>query len=297
MGKSLYDAHASVRRLFEEASDVLGKDLRALCFEGPEAVLVQTDNVQPAITLVSLVCLRVLREAGVEPAVVAGHSVGEYAALCAAGVLSFADTIRLVGVRGTAMRTEAERHPGTMAAVIGLTADVLTSVCDEVGADVVQVANHNAPGQIVITGTADGVRDAGKAAKARGAKLIVPLKVSGPWHSRFMAGAQAALRTSLDACTVNVPTIDVFANTTAAPHAHDPAAIRNELVRQIVSPVLWSQSVTAMLDAGCRTFVEVGPGRALSGMFKEYKRDVSVMNVQDTDSLARVGATVGRPQA
>ena len=194
MGKSFYDDMPSVRRLFEEASDVTGKDLQALCFEGPDTTLVQTDNVQPAITLVSLACLQVLREADVNPSVAAGHSVGEYAALSAAGALSFGDTMRLVQVRGSAMRAEAERYPGTMAAIFGLSPDVLAEICAEAGGGAVQLGNHNPKTQSVVTSTTEGVQAVGKTAKARGAKLVVPLKVSGPWHSQFMAGARTPAR-------------------------------------------------------------------------------------------------------
>ena len=294
MGKAFHDSYDSVKRLFEEACDVTGKDLRRLCFEGPDTTLVQTDNVQPAITLVSLACLQVLREEGIEPAVVAGHSVGEYAALCAAGAFSFSDAMRLVQVRGAAMKAEAERHPGSMAAVFGLPADVLATVCEEVAAGAVQVANHNAPTQIVITGTTEGVHEVTRAAKARGAKLVVPLKVSGPWHSRFMEGAQAPLRQALAQSAVSAPRIETIANLTAAPYASGPDDIRSALVEQIVSPVLWAQSMSALVGRGFRTFIEVGPGRVLSGLLKDVGRDLRITNVQDTATLDRFRA-IGDP--
>jgi [acyl-carrier-protein] S-malonyltransferase len=296
MGKSFHDTYASVKRLFEEASDVTGKDLRSLCFEGPDTTLVQTDNVQPAITLVNLACLQVLREEGIEPAVVAGHSVGEYSALCAAGAFSFADAMRLVQVRGAAMKAEAERHPGSMAAVFGLPADVLGALCEEAGAGDVQVANHNTPTQIVITGSSDGVQTVAKAAKARGAKLVVPLKVSGPWHSRFMAGAQEPLRQALAQCAVSAPHIETVANLTATAYENGPD-IREVLVEQIVSPVLWAQSMTGLAARGYRTFIEVGPGRVLSGLLKDVGRDLFIMNVQDTDTLTKFRAAYEPPRA
>lgn len=296
MGKDFHDAYPSVQRLFEEASDVTGMDLRSLCFKGPEAILVTTDNVQPAITLVSLACLQVMREEGIEPASIAGHSVGEYAALCAAGVFSFTDAMRLVRVRGAAMQAAAERHPGTMAAVIGLAADELAAVCEEAGAGVVQVANHNAAGQIAITGTSDGVQNVSKAAKARGAKLVVPLKVSGPWHSRFMAAAQEPVRLALAECAVSAPRIETIANITAAPYGSNPQSIREALVAQLVSPVLWTQSMAALVARGSRTFIEVGPGRVLSGLLKGVA-GIRTMNVQDIDSLSKLRATLEPPQA
>lgn len=295
MGKAFHDQFESVRRLFQEASDVSGRDMRSLCFDGPETTLVQTDNVQPAITLVSVAGLHVLREHGFEPSAVAGHSVGEYAALYAAGVFSFADTMRLVTVRGTAMKAEAERYPGSMAAIFGLAPDVLIAVCEEAGSESVQIANHNAPGQTVITGSVEGVQAAAKGAKARGAKLVVPLKVSGPWHSRFMAGAQAPLRRALDACTVNPPRIRVIANITGEPLPSDPATIVDNLVRQIISPVLWRQSMAALVERGYRRFVEVGPGRVLTGLMKDVGRELQTMNVQDPETLAKFRAATSQP--
>jgi [acyl-carrier-protein] S-malonyltransferase len=297
MGKSFHDSYESVKRLFDEASDVTGKDMRALCFEGPDTTLVQTDNVQPAITLVSLAAAQVLREHGYEAAAVAGHSVGEYAALCTAGVFSFTDAMKLVTVRGAAMKAEAERHPGSMAAIFGLAPDALEAVCAEAGGGAVQIANHNAPGQIVVTGSVEGVQNVGKAAKARGAKLVVPLRVSGPWHSRFMHDAQAPLREALERCTVEAPKVVAIANITASPHPADPGAIREALVKQIVNPVLWTQSMTALVGLGHRTFVEAGPGKVLTGLLKDVARDLRAMQVQDTDTLTKFRAAAEQPSA
>jgi [acyl-carrier-protein] S-malonyltransferase len=290
MGSSLFESHASVRALFERASAIMEVDLATLCFEGPASTLVRTDVAQPAVTLVSLAALQALREDGVEPAVVAGHSVGEYAALCAAGALSFDDTMRVVGVRGRAMQAAAERHSGTMAAVLGLGVDVLESVCEQVGAAAVQIANLNGPTQVVLTGTVEGVREASTVAKARGAKLVVPLKVSGPWHSRFMVEAQEPLRLALEQCEIRAPGVEVIANITAAPYPQDPRALRQLLVDQLVSPVLWAQSMGRLTDAGYRRFVEVGPGRVLSGLMKDISREAVAMNVQDLDTLQKFRA-------
>src|SRR6266571_800183 len=172
MGKSLFDSYPSVQRLFEEASDVVKKDFTQMCFEGPEAALVRTDNVQPAITLVNLACLQVLREEGVSPSAAAGHSLGEYAALYAAGVFTFAETMRLVQIRGAAMQKAAERNPGGMTAVFGLDKETLTAICEEVkDAGSVEVANHNSPAQVVLTGTKEALQKAAELAKKKGAKL------------------------------------------------------------------------------------------------------------------------------
>jgi len=206
MGKAFFDGYVSVRRLFQEASDLLKKDLAKLCFEDRDSTLVQTDQVQPAITLVNLAVLQVLREEGLSPAASAGHSLGEYAALCAAGVLSFGDTMRLVQIRGAAMKEAAERHPGGMIAVFGLDREALSGICRDVKeTGSVEVANHNSPLQVVLTGEKQALQKAGELAKQRGAKLVVPLKVSGPWHSRFMAEAKESMRQALQDCALGRP--------------------------------------------------------------------------------------------
>jgi len=289
MGKSLWDAHASVKELFAEASDATGIDVARLCFEGPDTVLVQTENVQPAITLVNLAVLQVLREAGVEPVAAAGHSLGEYAALCAAGVLSVAQAMQLVAYRGEVMK-EAASHAtgGGMTAVFGLEAEKLGAICAEASeAGSVEVANHNSPKQIVLTGELGGLQRAAELAKKSGAKLVVPLKVSGPWHSRFMAPAADSMRERLASCSLGSPTIPVIANATAQPYPDDGERIRDGLTSQLVRPVLWQQSMRHLLDAGHRDFVEVGPGKVLAGLMRDIDRDARVTSVQDMDALAR----------
>jgi [acyl-carrier-protein] S-malonyltransferase len=288
MGKSFFDGRASVRRLFEEASDITGKDLTRLCFEGPEALLVQTDNVQPAITLVNLACLQVLNEEGVTPTAAAGHSLGEYAALCAAGVFTVAETLRLVRIRGEAMKEAAERHPGGMTAVFGLDLDTLSGICGEVShIGSVEVANHNSPLQVALTGETEALKEAGALAKKRGAKLVIPLKVSGAWHSRFMAEAQDRMREALAECRPAAPRLPVIANVTAGAHGSDPEAIREKLVEQLVRPVLWVSSVRQLIEQGRRLFVEAGPGKVLAGLMRDISREVKVLNVQDAESLAK----------
>lgn len=291
MGKSFYDAYPSVRHLFEEACDVTGKDLRALCFDGPDAVLVQTDNVQPAITLVNLAGLDVLRAEGVEPVAVAGHSLGEYAALVAARALSVADAMRLVAIRGAAMKAAAARHPGGMTAVFGLDRQALAGICAEVrDAGSVEVANHNSLQQVVLTGEKPAVQAAASLAKQRGAKLVAPLNVSGPWHSRFMTEAVAPVREALEQIAVAAPAIPVVANVTGRAYPADPAAIRAGLVEQIVKPVLWADSVRGLVEAGRRTFIECGPGKVLAGLMRDISRDVTIVGVQDTTTLAKARA-------
>jgi [acyl-carrier-protein] S-malonyltransferase len=296
MGKGLFDSYSSVRRLFEKASDVVKKDFEQLCFEGPEADLVRTDNVQPAITLVNLACLQALRDERVSPSAAAGHSLGEYAALCAAGVFTFAETMRLVQVRGAAMQTAAERHPGGMTAVFGLDKETLTAICQEVkDAGSVEVANHNSPAQVVLTGAKEALQKAAELAKKKGAKLTVPLKVSGAWHSRFMAEAQEQMREVLAGCAVARPSFPVISNVTADAYPDDPALIREGLLAQMVSPVLWSDSVGRLLRDGHSLFVEVGAGKVLAGLTRDINRDAKVVGVQDPEGLSKLRTLLSEP--
>jgi [acyl-carrier-protein] S-malonyltransferase len=291
MGKSFCDSYSSVKRLFEEASEIVGKNFEKLCFEGPEADLVRTDNVQPAITLVNLACLQVLREEGVSPSAAAGHSLGEYAALCAAGVFTFADTMRLVQIRGAAMQGAAERNPGGMTAVFGLDKDTLTAICEELkDAGSVEVANHNSPAQVVLTGAKEALQMAAELAKKKGAKLIVPLKVSGPWHSRFMAEAKDKMKEVLQECPVACPSVPVISNVTGDVYPDNAETIRKNLVEQMVSPVLWASSMDRLIQNGHRQFLEVGPGKIMTGMMKDINRDAKIMNVQDLATLEKCRA-------
>ena len=298
MGKDLWERHASVKRLFEEASDLLGTDLTALCFEGPSETLVQTDNVQPAITLVNLATAQVLREEGITPAAAAGHSLGEYAALAAAGVFSFAETLSLVQFRGTVMKEAADRHPGGMLAVFGLDLESMSAVCREVGeVGSVEVANHNSPNQVILTGEHAALKAAGELAKQEGAKLTVPLKVSGPWHSRFMGEARDKMQARLTEVHPGRPSFPVIANVAADAYPDDPEGIRARLVEQIVRPVRWADSVTRLVQSGHRLFVEVGPGKVLTGLMRDISRDVVALSVQDEAGLAKLRATSTHPPA
>jgi [acyl-carrier-protein] S-malonyltransferase len=291
MGKGLYDGYPAVRKMFEEASDITGKDLKRLCFEGPASVLVQTENVQPAITLVNLACWRVLQFEGVAPAAAAGHSLGEYSALCAAGIFSVAETIRLVAARGAAMRQAADEHPGGMVAIFGLDLASVSRLCTDRGeGDAVAIANENSPSQIVITGESERVKEIAALSKQNGAKLTVPLKVSGPWHSQLMAGAKDRMREALGSATPGPARIPVIANVTAEEYPSDRQGIEKLLIDQIVSPVLWATSMRRLIDRGHRVFVEAGPGKVLCGLLREVSRDVKAFNVQDPESLVRFSA-------
>lgn len=285
MGKAFFDAYASVRARFEEASDLLRKDFARLCFEDPDSALVDTDNAQPAITLVSLAILEVLRDLRYVPSAVAGHSVGEYAALCAAGALSFTDAMNVVRVRGHAMKDAAERHRGGMVAVFGLDLEVLAAICEDVReTGSVEIANQNSPLQTVLTGEGDAVRQAALRARQRGAK-VVSLKVSGPWHSRFMADAQEPVARALAQCSLAPPAIPVISNLSANEYPPDPGVIRQMLVQQITHPVFWSRSMSRLMDLGYSQFVEVGPGKTLTRLFKDISRDVAPIHIQDVDTL------------
>jgi [acyl-carrier-protein] S-malonyltransferase len=291
MGKNVFDSHSSVKRLFEEASAALGKNFEKLCFDGPEAELARTENVQPAITLVNLACLEVLREEGVSASAAAGHSLGEYAALCAAGVFTFAETMRLVQVRGAAMQEAADRNPGGMTAIFGLDRQVLSAICEEArDLGSVEVANHNSPAQVVLTGSKEALQKAAELAKKKGAKLSVPLKVSGPWHSRFMAEAREQMRRALAGCTPARPSFPVISNVTADAYPDDPDGIRQALIRQMVSPVLWTDSMQRLVKDGHRLFIEVGPGKALAGLMRDISRDTRVFNAQNPDDLSKLRA-------
>jgi [acyl-carrier-protein] S-malonyltransferase len=293
MGKSLFDSYPSVRQLFEEASDVVKKNFSQMCFEGPEADLVQTDNAQPAITLVNLACLQVLREEGMSPSAAAGHSLGEYSALCAAGVFSFAETMRLVQIRGSAMKGAAERHSGGMTAVFGLGKETLTAICEEVkDAGSVEVANHNSPAQVVLTGTKEALQKAAELAKKKGAKLSVSLKVSGPWHSRFMAEAGELMRGALANHAVARPSFPVVSNVTADVYPDDPDRIREGLVAQMVNPVLWVDTIEKFIRDGHHLFVEVGPGKVLAGLMRDINREAKVLNVQQPEDLSKLRASL-----
>ncbi len=265
MGRDLWEAEPTARAVLEEADEILGLPLTKLMFEGPEDELTATQNQQPAIVAHSAACLAVLRERGVQPEVVAGHSLGEYSALIAAGALPTGATLELVRKRGELM---AAAGGGAMAAVLGLELPAVEEACErarEVGT--VGVANHNCPGQLVITGETEAVAAAVELAKKAGAKRTVPLRVTGAFHSPLMEGAGRELRTILaglafeDAAVPLVSNVDAHARTEAG-------AIREALARQIVSPVMWEQSVRAIAAQGITTFIEVGPGAVLSGLIR-----------------------------
>ncbi|MFZ4621781.1 MAG: ACP S-malonyltransferase [Bacteroidota bacterium] len=277
MGKDLCEQFPEAKKYFDEADSVLGLSLSKICFEGPEEELKQTKNTQPAIFLHSVALWNLLKPT--DAAMVAGHSLGEYSALVAAGAISFADAIKLVRLRGELMQKAGEENPGTMAAIVGLDSNIVTEVTTAASeAGIVQPANFNSPGQIVISGSVTGVRKAMELAKARGAKLVKELVVSGAFHSPLMQSAKDKLKAALDSTTINDAAIPVYANVTAKP-VQKADEIRTLLFEQVTSPVRWEESVTNMASAGAVKFVEVGPGKVLQGLVKRIAASAETAGV------------------
>ena len=268
MGRDIYHAHGFARDIFAMANEITGTDIARLCFEGPMADLTQTVNLQPAVTAVNLAFLAAIEEAGISAEIVAGHSLGEYSALCAAGVVSPRDALQLVQRRGELMHREATRHQGAMHAVIGLTiAEVQELVAQGAAAGPVSVANHNTESQIVITGAPQAVQKVSALAAARGAKAVA-LKVSGAWHSELIRGAEKDFADFLETIAFQPPRAEVLFNVTAAP-AQAPQSIRQIMARQLCSPVKWFDIVRRLMAVEVTTFVEVGPGKVLTGLLKK----------------------------
>jgi [acyl-carrier-protein] S-malonyltransferase len=287
MGKALAEQLPVCRDTFREADDALGESLSRLCFDGPEDQLLLTENTQPAILTVSVAVWRQLDAEGVRASFAAGHSLGEYSAHVAAGTLSFADALRTVRRRGRYMQEAVPVGEGAMAAILGFEADGVATACEEAAqvlGRVVAPANLNAPGQVVIAGHADAVARAGEIMKARGAKRIIPLAVSAPFHCPLLKPAEDRLAPELRALPVQDPRIPVIANVDAEPKRDAGAAIE-ALVRQISAPVRWEAVVRRLIAEGARTFVELGPGTVLAGLVKKIDRAMSVVSIEDVDGL------------
>jgi [acyl-carrier-protein] S-malonyltransferase len=288
MGRALADGHPECRAVFDEADRALGEPLSTLCFEGPDERLVLTENTQPAILTVSVAAWRLLDSRGIRPDIVAGHSLGEYSAHVAAGTLAFADAVRTVRRRGRYMQEAVPVGTGAMAAILGLDRDDVAAACaDAAEGDVVAPANLNAPGQVVIAGTAAAVARAGAGAKARGAKRVIPLSVSAPFHCALMRPAEQRLAPELRALAVSAPRVPVVANVDAAPKV-DAASAVEALIRQISAPVLWEDVVARLASEGVRAYVEVGPGTVLSGLIRKIHRDARVAHLETPADLEAV---------
>ena len=290
MGRALAEAFPEARATFDEADAALGWSLSELIFDGPVERLTLTENTQPAILTMSVAAWRVLDARGFRPDVVAGHSLGEYSAHVAAGTLAFADAVRLVHHRGQYMQEAVPVGHGAMAAILGLDEDGVRAACDEAAqGEVVSPANLNAPGQIVIAGTAAAVARAGELAKARGAKRVIPLQVSAPFHCALMAPAEARLAPELRSVRAHDPRVPVVANVDAEPK-RDAASAIDALIRQVSSPVRWDATVRRLASDGVTAYVEVGPGTVLSGLIKKAARDAAVLNLDQPAGLAAIAA-------
>ena len=287
MLKDLYEAYPIVRERFAQADEALGYSISQLCFEGPDTELVKTANTQPAILTASVACYEILKEKGFTPDIVGGHSLGEYSALVAAGVLDFKDAVYVVHKRGEYMQEAVPLGEGAMAAILALPREDVVRICGEVNDTVgsVQAVNFNCPGQIVIAGATKAVEVAAEKMKEAGAKRAVMLPVSAPFHSRLMEPAAKRLQEELDKIEVKDAQIPVVANITGE-ILKDGATIKEALVTQAAAPVLWEDCVATMVDFGVTRFVEVGPGKVLTGFTKKINKAMELTNVEDEASLA-----------
>jgi [acyl-carrier-protein] S-malonyltransferase len=295
MGKELVEQDKKAAAVFQAADERLGFSLSSIIFEGPQDTLTLTINAQPALLTTSIALFEKIKEAAIVPDYVAGHSLGEYTALVAAGAISFTDAVYAVRKRGEFMEEAVPAGKGTMAAVLGMEAGLLQEITEQISAEgaLVQLANLNCPGQIVISGSREGVDRASQLAKEKGAKRVIPLEVSGPFHSSLMEPAAIKLKEVLDEIEITDASIPVIANVTAEPMT-EKEDIKRKLIEQLYSPVRWEQSVNKMIELGVDTFVEIGPGKVLSGLVKKISRDVQVYAVNDLASLeATVAALKG----
>jgi [acyl-carrier-protein] S-malonyltransferase len=290
MGKAFADAFPESRAVFDEADRALGEPLSDLIFNGPADQLTLTENTQPAILTASIAAYRALESRGCRPAMVAGHSLGEYSAHVAAGTFPFADAVRLVRNRGRYMQEAVPVGTGAMAAILGLDSAAVEQACREAAqGDVVSPANLNAAGQVVIAGSSTAVARASARAKALGAKRAIPLQVSAPFHCALMQPAQDRLAPELRALPARAPQIPVIANVDAQPKRDATGAIA-ALVRQVSAPVRWDDIMKRLLAEGVNVFIEVGPGAVLSGLAKKASREATILSVAEPADLAAVEA-------
>ena len=290
MGRDLYDSFPSAKAIFERADDVLGFPLSGLCFEGPEDELRQTINAQPAILTVSYACLEAANGVGPglpPPAFIAGHSLGEYTALAAAGVIDFAAAVYLARERGRLMHEAGMMHPGGMAAIIGFDETLLTEVCQQTDTHIVNV---NCPGQLVISGAQENIDKAVELARAKGAPRAVPLAVSGAFHTPLMRPAVDSMSEVVTGISFREPAIPIVANTTAQPLT-TAASVGAELLRQLCDCVQWQQSIEYMVGEGVSTFIEIGPGKVLTGLIKRINREVETINIGDASAIMNLAST------
>ncbi len=290
MGKELCHNYPEAAEIFKQADEALGFSLSALCFEGPEEELNLTANTQPAVLTTSLACLAVLNSVGGPvPFAMAGHSLGEYSALVAAGSLEFADAVRLVRKRGQYMQEAVPLGEGGMKAVMGLAGAAVAEVCRKASEPgvVIEAVNLNCPGQVVVAGNTAGLKAVEPLLKEAGARRVVPLPVSAPFHSSLMIPAGERLAVDLGQVVIKDPKIPVVANVSAG-LVSTGAEVKDSLIRQVYSPVRWEETIIRLLELGVEAFVEVGPGKVLSGLVKKISREVTISNVEDKATLEKV---------
>lgn len=279
MGKGLYDSFPASKVIYERANRILGFEISRLCFEGPQQELTRTDICQPAILVTSIAALRALEsnfKNPVSPKAVLGLSLGEYTALVCAGSLTFEEAVLLVHKRGRFMEDASRQNPGTMASVIGLSSEEVKGVCNDTGAE---VANLNSPGQVVISGNKENIAAASDLAKKRGAKRIIPLDVSGAFHSSLMTPAADKLKAEIDKIELKCPDVQIVSNVNAG-YVFSPEEIKKNLVSQVRSSVLWEDSIRYLITEGVKIFVEVGPGKVLSGLLRRIDTNIEIYNVE-----------------
>ena len=288
MGLDLYDSYPSAKAVFDEADASLGFPLSRICFEGPDEELTKTHNVQPAILAVSIACLKAIGEDAIvnfpSPTFVAGHSLGEYTALVAAGALGLADAVLLVRERGRLMYEAGLKNPGSMLAVIGLDEETVKDISLHSGTE---ISNINCPGQIVISGATQALAEADKLARARGARVLIPLKVSGAFHSALMEPVIAEFSKIVSNVRFQPPSIPVISNVTARPLT-DADSIKKELVKQLRNCIQWQGSVEYMVHSGVTIFYEIGPGRVLSGLIRRINSELQTFNISGVEDIAHL---------
>ncbi|NHN28419.1 ACP S-malonyltransferase [Paenibacillus agricola] len=286
MGKDIFETNEAAKRIFNRADEALGYSLSSIIFEGPEAELKITYHTQPALLTTSIAYLELFKAKGLLPDYVAGHSLGEYTALVAAGVLSFEDAVRTVRARGEFMEAAVPSGQGAMAAVLGAEREALDMLCRTISSEigVVELANLNCPGQIVVSGSREGVQALVERGKEIGAKRVIPLEVSGPFHSSLMKPASERLGAVLAGLAMQPANMPVIANVTALP-VTEPEAIRQLLIDQVHSSVRWEDSITWLIAQGVDTFVEIGPGTVLTGLIKKIDRTVKVVAINSREAV------------
>jgi [acyl-carrier-protein] S-malonyltransferase len=293
MGWDLYNSYPSAKEIFDEADASLGFPLSRLCFEGPDEELTKTHNVQPAILVVSIASLKALEEATIanfpSPTFVAGHSLGEYTALVATGVLSLADAVLLVRERGRLMYEAGLKNPGGMLAVIGLDEETVKGISLHSGTE---ISNLNCPGQIVISGAIEALAKANELAKTRGARVLIPLKVSGAFHSALMEPIIAKFSKIVSGFEFNPPVVPIISNVNARPLI-DIDQIKEELVKQLRNCIRWQGSVEYMMHSGVTTFYEIGPGRVLSGLIRRINSELQTFNISGIEDIAQLACKEG----